>query len=986
MRSHRLFFFLSASLALLLVTVGMSGCRGGGDSVSTSSSGSAAGAATGNCIVCHTGIEIAHEKFVLGCAQCHGGNPEATTKEAAHVQPLAALPRDGTILPIDYFDLDYLRFVNPTNLRVVKTTCGQSGQGLGTACHSSYADDVMKSLMATTTGHLVGGAFQQGIVETREGEWGVMAVADLDGDVPIELGALASISQIPAEDTSWPSSSVQRHYGDVPRKLCTVCHLWSRGLGDRGVTGHEGKYRSEGCAACHFLYANDGLSHSADPTIDKTEVGHPVIHKITKRIDTNQCLHCHTRGARIGLSFMGLAQLPPNTPKGPGFAGISDEVLYGGYHIENSEVCPPDIHYERGMHCIDCHVREEIMGDGNIYGHMDQSTQIECIDCHGTPGAYGSMETDRGILHDNLRWDSFGTSTLMILTGKVDGVEHIVPQVKDIVDPGSMFYNSNAAAAMTSDHIKEEGGLECYACHAGWQNNCYGCHFYRDLDDTQLDFLDGAATVGHVETGDKYFMNWKNFQMGWNAEGKIAPYMTGCQVITNVKDENGDLILKQVLPVSGQGLSGLSLNPEQPHTIRDTPRSCQECHRNPAALGLGTESFNLARAHLYVLTSPAGSFSVVDRGADFGSGGSGNPKDPGRDNHAGVLGSVSLPMPRSLAVVTDPIHGVTDWAFVGDYMLGLLVIDCSDPTAPFIHATLPMNDPRDLVVAGDTLYAAHGANGVSIYDITDPSSPQLLSGFTTTEARAVAVHGIYLLVADGPAGLKILDIRDRFNPSLLSELDLQGGAGPCDTNDVFPFAHYFNPPESGTKDFKMVAWIADGENGICAVDLNDPVNPRVISAIQTTDAQTVFCKSHFDFGDQDTPSMEHEYMWVADGFGGLKVFSINEPENPELVTKKVSSLPVYDVAVCNAFEPPYNTLYAFAGIGQGGTAVIDFSDIRHPVSAGRIDVKVLRGIVVERVQLDRYVNEDGVQIKDTSHDGARPFNRTEMERILGVVF
>lgn len=966
------------------MTFGLSGCRGGGDSNSSSSASAAAGAATGNCIVCHTGIEIAHEKFTLGCAQCHGGNPEATTKEEAHVLALAEIPRDGTVLPLDYFDSEYLRFINPSNLRVVKSTCGQSGQGLGTACHASYADDVMKSLMATTTGHLVGGAYQQGLVETRQAEWGVMPVADLDGDIPIERGALPSVIQVPGEDDAWPENSVQRHYGDVPRKLCTVCHLWSRGIGDRGVTGQEGKYRSEGCAACHFLYANDGLSRTADPTIDKTEVGHPIMHKITKRIDSDQCAHCHTRGARIGLSFQGLAQLPPNTPKGPGFEGISDEVLYGGYHIENAELCPPDIHYERGMHCIDCHVREEIMGDGNIYGHMDQSTQVECTDCHGTPGEFGSMETERGIVHDNLRWEN----DVMILTGKVDGIEHVVPQVKNIVDPSSISYNSNAAAAMNTDHIKEDGGLECYACHAAWQNNCYGCHFYRDLDDTQLDFIEGAETQGHVETGDKYFMNWKNFQMGWNSEGKIAPYLTGCQVITNVEDANDEFILEQVLPVSGSGLSGLSLNPEQPHTIRDTPRGCVECHRNPAALGTGTESYNLARRHLYVLTSPAGSFSVVDRGADFGSGGSGSPKGPdgGNRDSAGVLGSVALPMPRAIAVDTDPIHGVTDWAFVGDFLQGLVVINCSDPTAPYIHATLPLSDPRDLVIAGDTLYAAHGANGISIFDITDPSTPVLLSSLATTEARALAIHGVNLLVADGPAGLKIIDVRDRLNPALLSQLDLQGGQASCDTNDIFPFSHYSDPPESGTKEFRMVAWVADGVNGLCAVDLNDPASPQVLTVIPSTDAQTVFCKSHYDLGDENTASMEHEYLWLADGFGGLKVFSIGDPENPILITKKVSPLPVYDVAVCNAFEPPYNMLYAFAGIGQGGTAVIDFSDIRHPVTAGRIDVKVVRGIVVERVQLDRYVDEDGVQIKDTSHDGARPLNREEMERILGVDF
>ena len=535
---------------------------------------------------------------------------------------------------------------------------------------------VLKSVMATNAGEHVGGSYLQGLQADRIAREGIFPIEDLDGDIPTEWGALASMEQVQPEDTSWPEGTVQRHYSDVPRKLCTTCHLWSRGLADRGVAGYEGSYRSEGCAACHFVYADDGLSRSGDSLIDHTEVGHPIVHQITKQIPTQQCAHCHTRGVRIGLSFQGLAQLPPDTPKGGGYVGLTEEPRYGDFLIENAATHPMDIHAERGMHCIDCHVREEIMGDGNLYGHMDQAVQIECTDWHGTVDDYGTGVTERGAVHDNLEWQN----GLMLLTGKVNGGIHIVPQVKDIVDPTSVFYNESAAAAMNHDHIKVDGGLECYACHAGWQNNCYGCHFFRDLDETQLDTLAGMETHGLVETGDKYFTDFNNFQMGWNADGKIAPFMASCQVITNVQDATDELIMEQVLPVSGAGLSGLAMNPEQPHTIRPTPRGCVECHRNPAALGLGTENFNLARKYIFVLTSPAGSFSIIDREADFGSGGGGGPKSPGRDSH--VVGTIPLPNPKDLAVMTDPIHGVTDWVYVVDGLFGLVVIDCSDPTTP----------------------------------------------------------------------------------------------------------------------------------------------------------------------------------------------------------------------------------------------------------------------------------------------------------------
>ena len=45
---------------------------------------------------------------------------------------------------------------------------------------------------------------------------------------------------------------------------------------------------------------------------------------------------------------------------------------------------PPDVHHQRGMHCIDCHTLADTMGDGNLYPNMDYAVEIECTSCHGT--------------------------------------------------------------------------------------------------------------------------------------------------------------------------------------------------------------------------------------------------------------------------------------------------------------------------------------------------------------------------------------------------------------------------------------------------------------------------------------------------------------------------------------------------------------------------------------------------------------------------
>src|SRR6266550_1723107 len=104
------------------------------------------------CVKCHSQIEpmhkfgtsgtldkLDHGKDALGmtCTACHGGNPAATERESAHVRPRfpRAWERDGkstganpetsnTLLARE--SLEFVRFINPGDLRVAAITCGSS--------------------------------------------------------------------------------------------------------------------------------------------------------------------------------------------------------------------------------------------------------------------------------------------------------------------------------------------------------------------------------------------------------------------------------------------------------------------------------------------------------------------------------------------------------------------------------------------------------------------------------------------------------------------------------------------------------------------------------------------------------------------------------------------------------------------------------------------------------------------------------------------
>src|SRR5436305_9481948 len=160
------------------------------------------------CLKCHDQIEPMHRygptatldkldngKDALGltCTACHGGNPAAITKDEAHVRPRwpREWMRDGKFhIPersgplLEKESLEFVRFLNPGDLRIAAKTCGTS------ECHSTQTNAVGKSMM--THGAMLWGAavYNNGGFPIKAPNYGVSYSSS---------GALQSLVQTPPQ-------------------------------------------------------------------------------------------------------------------------------------------------------------------------------------------------------------------------------------------------------------------------------------------------------------------------------------------------------------------------------------------------------------------------------------------------------------------------------------------------------------------------------------------------------------------------------------------------------------------------------------------------------------------------------------------------------------------------------------------------------------------------------------------------------------------
>jgi hypothetical protein len=342
------------------------------------------------CADCHGG-----DAAVRGDPALSRDDPAyVASRDRAHVLPRyphswnfpssANPPRTYTLLNREA--PEFIRFANPGDYRVAREACG--------ACHMATIEAAERSLMASGAMLWGGAAYNNGVVPFKNYIFGE---AYTRGGLPAKIvspgnppgkptarqqarGALAELyplptwqvippgdifrvferggrnigTQFPEIGLPNPSGSIQRLEepgrpdlkqsnrgpGTGLRVAIPVLNIHKTRLNDpymwfMGTNDQPGDYRGSGCTGCHVIYANDreprhsliyaplgrdGQTITVDHTIaEKTapqhgalkqeaakESGHPLQHVFTRAIPTAQCMSCHMHQPNIFLnSFLG---------------------------------------------------------------------------------------------------------------------------------------------------------------------------------------------------------------------------------------------------------------------------------------------------------------------------------------------------------------------------------------------------------------------------------------------------------------------------------------------------------------------------------------------------------------------------------------------------------------------------------------------------------------------------------------------------------
>jgi len=486
-----------------------------------------------------------------GCILCHlpmGGfvkahDPKAIGCASCHLGNPFTMNKNGA-----HKDMVLV----PGNLGDAARTCGTS------RCHPLLCTNIRASLMASGRGMVSVDRYVFGEISSPNGR-----------------GHLSELGDSPAQD----------HL----RKLCASCHL-AKVKAKPAVINQLS--RGGGCTACHLHY-----SKGARGELDRYHENgkQPKIHPaLSLQVSGSHCFGCHSRSGRIATNYEGWHETESRPEEVSGKDGY--RILEDGRVFMRMS---PDIHFKRGMECIDCHTWREAMGDGKTYFHEEDQVEISCEDCHpvrkpSTIARKKLKEIDKKIVKQR---KALAGITNFVLTSKtnrpllnvtLDGTGNVLVMGKN----SSKTYHPKVPPSICTKDIYGHDRLTCQSCHTPWGPSCIKCHTSYDRTGMGLDHIAEKRVKGR----------WAE------KKGKLVPRQPALGIQIRAKKEKLDTFIPgMIFTIEHKDYPGARFRenssvfrrlyaPTAAHTTSAKGLACRSCHNNTVALGLGEGLFSVRKS------------------------------------------------------------------------------------------------------------------------------------------------------------------------------------------------------------------------------------------------------------------------------------------------------------------------------------------------------------------------------------------------------
>lgn len=468
--------------------------------------------------------------------------------------------------------------------------------------------------------------------------------------------------------------------------------------------------------------------------------------------------------------------------------------------------------------------------------------------------------------------------------------------------------------------------MSCYACHTSWTTACFGCHLpqranmKKDMLHYEGETLRNYTNYNFQTLRDDVFMLGVDSTVKGH---KVVPVRSSCAVLVSSKDALRQWIYSQQQTISSEGLSGTAFSVYYPHTVRSIEtKNCTDCHVSKEndnnawmshILVQGTNSVNFLGRYAYVATGKAGYEAVVVTE---------------RDEPQAVIGS--------------RLH---EMAFPDNYRKhlerGMKLDEAYDKGG---------REVLDVQLRGEYLYAAAGKDGFFAFDVahidnkgfsermtvapvsplgqrfyvktkyaTSVTSPSTMGIDPTRpqreENQEQKIHLLYafLYVTDKYEGLVVIGNKPGSKEAKKHNVGVATLLDGDPENNFLSRTATFNP--DGVLDGAVsmtlhgtVAYIC-ADKGIAVVDLENPVEPKLIAVLPMENAKKV--------------AFQFRYGWVVTS-AGLKTIDVTDPRNPKMVEGS-------EIAIPGAKDIYTSRTYGYVAAGTAGVAIVDLEKAERPV-------------------------------------------------------